>query len=95
MDSGTWPVMQMTGMESSLASAMAVRVLVGSGTGSGKENRGLAADPGHALGDESGPLLMPRQDMPDAARGKGVVQGQIGPARYPGNGFDALPLQTV
>ena len=65
----------------------------GSGAGGGEEHRRLAAHPGHALGDEPGPLLVPGQDVPDTTRRKGVVQGQIRPARYPGYGLDPLPLQ--
>ena len=40
MELGTWPVMQMTGTESSLASAMAVRVLVAPGPEVAKNTAG-------------------------------------------------------
>ena len=62
--------------------------------GGGEEDRGLARDPGHALGDEPGPLFVPGQNVFDvAALPQGVIERQIRSARDTGNGPHTLPFQ--
>ena len=63
--------------------------------GRGKENRGVARDPSHALGNEPGPLLMARQDMPDRGPTQRVIQGQVRTAGDTRDSLDTLSLQQL
>ena len=68
----------------------------GSGAGGGQADLRTTADPGQALGDESGSLLMTGQDMMDgSALGQGIVQRQVRSARNAGEGAYSLSLEQV
>ncbi len=93
---GTWPVMATSGIESSLASAMAVSRLVAPGPDEAQADRWLAGDAGHALGHEAGALFVAGQHVVDRGRlAEGIVDRQDGAARYAGDGADALAFEQA
>jgi hypothetical protein len=65
---GTWPVMATSGIESSLASAMAVSRLVAPGPEEARHTCGRPLDARHALGHEARALLVAGQHVVDCGR---------------------------
>ena len=93
----TWPVMAISGMLSSLASAMAVTRFVAPGPLVAMQTPTLPVRAGVALGREPAALLVPRQDRADlvAEAGQRLVQRHAGPARIGENRVHAVVDQAL
>ena len=91
----TWPVMTTMGIESIMASASGVTMLVAPGPARHHGHAGPARDVGVALGHVPGPLLVAHQDVADRRVEDGVVDGQDGPAGEAEDDLHVLHLEAL